>query len=382
MLAELRLNRYHVPAIRTKIDRRTGNGDILERKAVENGTIAMSELQITHTFVRKLTKNLRAEFGKDIPHTKVMETIAAALGRDLGPLMHELKNTSAISSKPWPTTAPWTSEGVKRIPSYFELITNTNQTKYETILRAARNPHSQTRITMIAGLPNSGKSFTGISLIKSIFDQAQADGEDIDIPIRFYAPSESTKSQIIDTGPAIRQIAMKCFADIPESEFCDYIEALIGKSHKQPIIFIDQPIEAPSDYLKLVRLSLRMRVIAVTDDDCNTTFANRLKRNISDWTDQFLKENGRWKPFPDGIFGTMYHLCRPHGIVGIDCSNALLPGNRIVYNLKHYYPGGPLYKLEDHIAYMQKALELLDNFRKEKPEFQNGFEGQKLSAKY
>lgn len=341
----------------------------------------MSELQITHTFVRKLTKNLRAEFGKDIPHTKVMETIAAALGRDLGPLMHELKNTSAISSKPWPTTAPWTSDGVKRIASYFELMTNPVQSKYEDMLRADRNPHHRTRIIMIAGLPNSGKSFTGISLIKSIYDQAQADGEDIDIPIRLYAPSDNTKSRTIDTGPAIRQIAMKCFADIPESEFCDYIEDLVGKPHKQPILFIDQPIEAPADYLKLVRLSLRMRVIAVTDDDCNTTFANRLYRNISDWTDQFLKENGRWK-IPAGVFGTMYHLCRPHGIKGIDCSNALLPGNRIIYSLKHFSPGGPSYKLEDHIAYMQEALQLFDNFRKEKPEFQNGFEGQRLSAKY
>jgi hypothetical protein len=52
----------------------------------------MSDLQVTAAFVKKLTKNIRNKYGLEPSHTEVMELVADALGRQLGPLMHALKN--------------------------------------------------------------------------------------------------------------------------------------------------------------------------------------------------------------------------------------------------------------------------------------------------
>lgn len=52
----------------------------------------MSELVITHSFVRKLASNIRAEYGKDIKHTQTISLIAKSLGWNGDALMHKLKN--------------------------------------------------------------------------------------------------------------------------------------------------------------------------------------------------------------------------------------------------------------------------------------------------
>jgi hypothetical protein len=52
----------------------------------------MNELQLTHGFIKKLTKNIREALGKDIAHTKVLELVADAAGQKAGPMMHALKN--------------------------------------------------------------------------------------------------------------------------------------------------------------------------------------------------------------------------------------------------------------------------------------------------
>jgi hypothetical protein len=51
----------------------------------------MTELLLTHGFVKKLTKNIRDAYGKDVAHTKVLELIADAAGHKAGPMMHALK---------------------------------------------------------------------------------------------------------------------------------------------------------------------------------------------------------------------------------------------------------------------------------------------------
>jgi hypothetical protein len=55
----------------------------------------MSKLFVTHSFVKKLSSNIRASYGKDVRHTQVIELIADALGRQAGPMMHALKQEKA-----------------------------------------------------------------------------------------------------------------------------------------------------------------------------------------------------------------------------------------------------------------------------------------------
>ena len=54
----------------------------------------MSDLILNHNFVRKLTRNIRDAYGKEVPHTKVLELIADAAGKKAGPMMHALKKVS------------------------------------------------------------------------------------------------------------------------------------------------------------------------------------------------------------------------------------------------------------------------------------------------
>lgn len=58
----------------------------------------MNELQVTNTFVKKLTKNIRTKYGKEPSHVEVMELVADALGWQAGPLMHALKTAAANGS--------------------------------------------------------------------------------------------------------------------------------------------------------------------------------------------------------------------------------------------------------------------------------------------
>lgn len=53
---------------------------------------------ITHDFVRSLSKKIRATFGKEVPHTKVLDLIADSLNWRTDALMHKLKGTARAGS--------------------------------------------------------------------------------------------------------------------------------------------------------------------------------------------------------------------------------------------------------------------------------------------
>lgn len=55
----------------------------------------MNELNLTHAFVRNLTKGLRDEFGNGVKHTDVLKVVAAAAGQNAGAMMHRLKAVAA-----------------------------------------------------------------------------------------------------------------------------------------------------------------------------------------------------------------------------------------------------------------------------------------------
>lgn len=52
----------------------------------------MQQIAVTHGFVKKLARNIRDRYGRDVRHTEVIELVADALGHKAGPLMHALKN--------------------------------------------------------------------------------------------------------------------------------------------------------------------------------------------------------------------------------------------------------------------------------------------------
>ncbi|MBY3433419.1 hypothetical protein HFN89_04595 [Rhizobium laguerreae] len=63
----------------------------------------MTELHLTHAFVRNLTKGIREAYGREkVRHTDVLKTIAKAAGREPGPMMHALKTAPRESSPQTP----------------------------------------------------------------------------------------------------------------------------------------------------------------------------------------------------------------------------------------------------------------------------------------
>jgi hypothetical protein len=78
----------------------------------------MQEIKVTHAFVKKLTKNIRNAYGNQVPHTKVLELIADAAGRQAGPMMHELKQlatTMPETASNMVSTSTFTFEIARRI---------------------------------------------------------------------------------------------------------------------------------------------------------------------------------------------------------------------------------------------------------------------------
>lgn len=51
----------------------------------------MEQIVITHGFLKKLARNIRSKYGRDVRHTEALELVADALGWKAGPLMHALK---------------------------------------------------------------------------------------------------------------------------------------------------------------------------------------------------------------------------------------------------------------------------------------------------
>jgi hypothetical protein len=66
-------------------------GDLGRHVVRLHGVFDMSDPTITHEFVRALTEGIRNAFGKDVPHTAVMDLIAEASGRKTDAMMHKLK---------------------------------------------------------------------------------------------------------------------------------------------------------------------------------------------------------------------------------------------------------------------------------------------------
>jgi hypothetical protein len=55
----------------------------------------MHQIAVTHGFVKKLARNIRDRYGREVRHTEVIELVADALGFKAGPLMHMLKSEAA-----------------------------------------------------------------------------------------------------------------------------------------------------------------------------------------------------------------------------------------------------------------------------------------------
>jgi hypothetical protein len=53
----------------------------------------MTKLAISHVFIKKLTRELRRVYGKEVKHTDILDVVAKCLGWRADSLMHRLKNT-------------------------------------------------------------------------------------------------------------------------------------------------------------------------------------------------------------------------------------------------------------------------------------------------
>jgi hypothetical protein len=60
----------------------------------------MQQIAVTHGFVKKLARNVRAKYGRDVRHTEIIELVADALGLKAGPLMHALKQAQIPDAHP------------------------------------------------------------------------------------------------------------------------------------------------------------------------------------------------------------------------------------------------------------------------------------------
>ncbi|MCV9964284.1 GspE family protein [Pararhizobium sp. BT-229] len=120
----------------------------------------MQNLQITHGFVRKLTKNIRDAYGKEVPHTKTMELVADALGWQAGPLMHALKQADSPDNATATAPAAWFSR--KEVPD-LDGLGSLSQSAMEGLREIGRH---KTGLVLITGVTGSGKSFTANSLLR------------------------------------------------------------------------------------------------------------------------------------------------------------------------------------------------------------------------
>ncbi|MCZ7862633.1 ATPase, T2SS/T4P/T4SS family [Agrobacterium salinitolerans] len=120
----------------------------------------MQNLQVTHGFVRKLTKNIRDAYGTNVPHTKAMELVADALGWKVGPLMHALKQTEVVGDKVHTTPAPWFA--AKEIPD-LKALGSLTQSAIEGLRRIGGQ---KTGLVLISGVTGAGKTRTANTLLK------------------------------------------------------------------------------------------------------------------------------------------------------------------------------------------------------------------------
>lgn len=140
-----------------------GNGGILTDGVRRESESAMENLLVTHGFMRKLTKNIRETYGKEVPHTKVLELVADALGFQSGPLMHALKNAEAIKTEPVQVPAvPARKIDRDNLPDLENLG---SMTSFDVdIMRSIGE--RKTGLVVVIGLTGSGKTVFTHSLIR------------------------------------------------------------------------------------------------------------------------------------------------------------------------------------------------------------------------
>lgn len=68
-----------------------GDGQQTLRVLPHHGMEGLVSINVTHDFIRNLTRGIRSAYGTDLKNTQVMELVAAALGWKADALMHKLK---------------------------------------------------------------------------------------------------------------------------------------------------------------------------------------------------------------------------------------------------------------------------------------------------
>lgn len=82
----------------------------------------MSELTISHSFVRKLASNIRAEYGADVKHTKAIDLVAKSLGWNGDALMHKLKHRDGSNKASEPKTIANKFHNPELLQSFFTAV--------------------------------------------------------------------------------------------------------------------------------------------------------------------------------------------------------------------------------------------------------------------
>lgn len=120
----------------------------------------MQNIHVTHGFVRKLTKNIRDAYGREVPHTKAMELVADALGWQAGPLMNALK--SADTATDGVAKAPAVTFNPKDVPELHGLG-SLDQAALEGLRKIGAQ---KTGLVLITGATGSGKTLMANTLLK------------------------------------------------------------------------------------------------------------------------------------------------------------------------------------------------------------------------
>jgi hypothetical protein len=123
----------------------------------------MQNLTVTHGFMRKLTKNIRNSYGIDVPHTKVLELVAEALGHQAGPLMNALKKASQED----PIVACEAPTQTRRVGRYNPPALSELGVMSDSDLQVMRSIGLQKcGLVLVTGLNGSGKTVFTTSLVK------------------------------------------------------------------------------------------------------------------------------------------------------------------------------------------------------------------------
>jgi hypothetical protein len=121
----------------------------------------MQNLMVTHSFMRKLTKNIRNAYGKDVPNTKVLDLVADALGVQAGPLMNALKTAGGDGEATIPSS-PAIHIGRDNVPDLTELGVMDNF-DLDVMRELGRKKNG---LVLVTGVTGSGKTVFSNSLVR------------------------------------------------------------------------------------------------------------------------------------------------------------------------------------------------------------------------